>query len=252
MSTIDMDMTADPDEFREAVDEFASRRIVTRKEADTLEAYARKRAWWISGVAQMDVVNDVHESIVEAMRKGTSFEDWKKEIGPKIENAWGREDSFRIQTIWRNATSSAYNAGRIDQMSEPHIVSVRPYWMLDVVDDLHTSTTCKPFLTPPVILPSSDPWWFTHSPPLHHRCRSGIRSLRQSVAEKKGILGTAPAVDIPDGWGVDPRQAEPPKPSERDTQPDPELAVECMVKAGKDYRDRKPVTIPKRLIKKSA
>jgi SPP1 gp7 family putative phage head morphogenesis protein len=243
MSTIDMDMTSDPVEFAEAVEEFAARRVVTREEADKLEAYARKRAWWISGVAQMDVVNDVHESIVEAMRKGTPFEDWKKEQRQKIENAWGRKDSFRIQTIFRNATSSAYNAGRLDQMSEPHIVAVRPFWMLDVVDDARTSDICVKFIEPPVILPADDPRWLRLSPPFHHRCRTGKRSLRRSVAEKKGITTELPDIEIQDGWGIDPRVAEPPKPSQRDTQPDPELVVECMVKGGKDYRNRKPVKI---------
>lgn len=251
MSDIDMDMSSDPVEFVEAVEEFATRRTITREEADTLEGYAKRRAWWISGVSQMDIVNDAHQSIVEAMRKGTPFDEWKKEIAPKLEEAWGREDSFRIETIFRNATTQAYNAGRIEQINEPHIVEVRPYWMLDVVDDLRTSDTCRRYVKPPVILPASDPWWLTHSPPLHHRCRSGIRSLRQSVAEKKGISETVPDDTVQDGWGIPPNISEPPKPSERDNPPDPDLQLECAIKAGKDLRERKSVTIPKRLLKAS-
>lgn len=248
MSTIDMDMTSDPVEFTEAIEDFTARRVVTREEADALSEYARRRVWWISGVAQMDVVNDVQESIADAIRKGTPFEDWKKEIGSKIENAWGRKDSFRIETIWRNATTSAYNAGREEQMNEPHIVAVRPYQMLDVVDDARTSEICVKFIEPPVILPADDPRWFRLSPPFHHRCRTGKRSLRRSVAEKKGITTELPDLEIQDGWGISPRLTEPPKPSERDVPPDPELHVECMVKGGKDLRDRKAVTIPKRLL----
>jgi len=250
--TVDMDMTAEPSEFVEAVTEFAARRVVTREEADALSAYARKRVWWISGVTQMDVVNDAHASIAKAIADGTTFDEWKKTAGPKLEKAWGRKDSPRILTIFRNATTSAYNAGRLEQMEEPHIVAVRPFKMFDVVDDERTSETCHPYIKPPVILPWDDPWWLSHSPPLHHRCRSGIRSLRKSVAERKGIMATPPADKIADGWGVDPRLAEPPKPSEREKQPDPDLQTECAVKGGQYLRESKPVTIPKRLLKKTA
>lgn len=246
--TLELDMTADPMEFEEAVTEFAARRVITREEADRLSDYARKRAWWISGVAQMDVANDAHESIAEAMRKGTPFEEWKKSARGKIEREWGRKDSPRLQLIFRNATTSAYNAGRLEQMEEPHIVAVRPYKMLHVVDDLRTSDVCHPFVSPPVVLPWDHPRWLTLSPPLHHGCRSGIRSLRASKAEKLGIMTEAPAVEIKDGWGLHPGITEPPKPSERNVSPDPDLMVANATKAG-DYEHRtKPVTIPKRYV----
>ena len=250
MSKLDMDMTSDPIEFDEAVDEFSKRRIISRQEADELEGYARRRAFWISGVAQMDVVNDAQQSIIEAMKNGTPFEEWKKEFGPKLEAAWGRSDSARIQTIYRNATNQAYNAGRWDQMREPHIMAVREFWMLDVVDDLRTCEFCGQFVSPPVVLLATDPWWLTHCPPFHHQDRCGIRSLRRTVAEKIGVSSQVPTVIVPDGWGYAPQDAEPPKPSERAKPPDPDTQLENAKKGGKDLRERKPVTIPKKFIQK--
>ena len=245
---LELDMSADPDEFVEAVAEFAARRVITREEADTLSDYARKRAWWISGVTQMDVANDAHQSILEAMRKGTPFEEWKKSARKSIEREWGRKDSARLQLIFRNATTSAYNAGRLEQIEKPHITAVRPYKMLDVVDDLRTSKVCSPFISPPVVLPWDHPRWLTLSPPLHHGCRSGIRSLRASKAEKLGIMTEAPTVEIEDGWGIHPSLAEPPKPSERDNPPDADLVFENALKAG-DYDSKtKPVKIPSRFL----
>lgn len=243
--SVKMDMTADPNEFVEAITEFTSRRVVTREEADALSEYARKRAWWITGVAQMDVANEAHQSIVEAMRAGTPFEEWQKTAGAKIEAEWGRTDSSRLRLIFRNATTSAYNAGRLEQMDQPHIAEVRPFKMLDVTNDSRTSKICRKFIAPPVILPANHPWWLTHSPPLHHGCRDGIRSLRQSVAESKGITVEAPTNPIAEGWGLDPRLTEPPHPSERETQPDPELMLEAAVKGGKYLRETEAVAIPK-------
>lgn len=243
MSSLTLDITADPEEFEEAVAEFTSRRVVSREEADTIEEYARRRAWWISGVAQMDVVQDVHDSIAEALRKGTSFEEWKKTAGPKLEQAWGRKDSARIQLIFRNASMQAYNAGRWEQMRAPHVLAVRPFGMLDVVDDEHTSDICEKFIHPPVILPLDDPRWQRLNPPFHHGCRTGIRTLRRSVAEAKGITQGTPDLEIAEGWGYPPTITEPPKPSERAHQPDPDVQLEMALKAGKDARKRKPKVI---------
>jgi SPP1 gp7 family putative phage head morphogenesis protein len=242
---LSLDLTADPSEFAEAVEEFSKRRVISRAEADTIEVYARRRAWWISGVAQMDVANDAHQSIIEAMRDGVAFEDWKKTAGAAIEAEWGRKDSARLQLIFRNATSQAYNAGRLEQMEQPHIVAVRPYKMLDVTQDTRTSDTCRQYTNPEIVLPWDDPFWLTHIPPLHHGCRSGIRSLRRGPAERQGVTKREdlPDVVIPEGFGHNPATSVPPTPSERKNPPDPELQLMAAVKGGKHLREAKPVKV---------
>lgn len=238
-----LEMTADPSEFAEACEEFSKRRVISRTEADQLSGYARKHSWWISGVSQMDVANDAHRSILDAMRAGTPFEEWKKTAGAAIERDWGRKDSNRLLVIYRNATTSAYNAGRLEQMEQPHVVAVRPYKMLDVVNDERTSQTCRKFISPEVVLPWDDPWWLTHSPPFHHMCRTGIRSLRKSVAQKYGISPEPPVVNIDAGWGMHPKYSEPYTPSKRATPPDPELQFMAAVKGGKHLQTSKPVKL---------
>jgi hypothetical protein len=247
-----LDMTANPAEFAEACAEYAARRVISRNEADQLSEYARKRSWWITGVAQMDVANDAHQSILDAMENGVAFEDWKKTAGAAIEREWGRKDSPRLLTIFSNATATAYNGGRIEQMEQPHITAVRPYRALDVVDDTRTTVICRKFVNPEIVLPWDDPWWLTHIPPFHHRCRTGIRSLRRKVAERIGISAAPPVVNIDAGWGLHPRYAEPPKPSDRKTPPEFALQLENSRKGIQDAQKRKSVTIPKRLTKKDS
>lgn len=234
-------MSADPDEFAEAASEFASRRVISREEADGLENYAKRRAWWISGVAQMDIANDAHQSILDAIKNGTTFEDWKKAIGPKLEQAWGRKDSQRILLVFRNATTQAYNAGRWEQMNQPHVKAMRPYVEYDVVDDQRTSAICKPLRG--VVLPVDDPFVLTHNPPLHHLCRSGLVSTRRAVAERKGITTERPKVDVTPGFGFPPHLTPPVLPSQRVKPPDPDIQLAAAVKAGKDARQRKPVKL---------
>lgn len=244
-----LDMTANPAEFAEACAEFAARRVISRSEADQLSEYARKRSWWITGVAQMDVANDAHQSILDAMKNGVAFEDWKKTAGAAIEREWGRKDSPRLLTIFSNATATAYNGGRIEQMEQPHITAVRPYRALDVVDDTRTTVICRKFVNPEVVLPWDDPWWLTHIPPFHHRCRTGIRSLRRKVAERIGISAAPPVVNIDAGWGMHPKYAQPFTPSDRKVQPDPDIYLESLRKASVTLRAVPQARIPKRLLK---
>jgi SPP1 gp7 family putative phage head morphogenesis protein len=243
-----LDFSADPDEFDAAVEEFSRRRVILRSEADLLADYALRRAWWISGVAQMDVANDAHASILQAIREALPFSDWKKAAGAAIEKEWGRKDSARLLLIFRNAASQAYNAGRWEQMHEPAVVQARPFVAYDVVWDSRTSKICRPLKD--VVLPIDDPFVQTHNPPLHHGCRTGLRSLRASVAKRLGITAKPPDVDVTPGFGFAPNYAAPPLPSERKNPPAPELQLEDAVKAGKDLRGRKHVTIPNKFVTK--
>lgn len=236
--TFSFDMTEDPARFEEAVEEFARRRVVTREEADALEGYARKRVWWISGVAQMDIVQDAHESIVKAMADGVSFEDWKKEIGPKLEKAWGRKDGHRILTIFRNATHQAYAAGRERQMRDPDVLALRPYHEFVAVEDLSECEVCAKCNG--VIRLADDPWWFGHTPQLHHCCRCQKRSLRAKTALGRGITPVPPEVTADEGFGQLPEDSMPPKPVERKEPPDPAIHRELYLKQERDQKVRKP------------
>ena len=192
-------VTAEPSLFDEAVDWFANRTIVTKKTANRLGDYSAGRAFTIAGVAQLDVINEVHASIGRAIESGIPFEEWQRATEDTLTRAWGQRDSFRVETIFRNATSQAHNAGRWDQMQDPDVKRFRPYGMFDGVVDSRTSAICRPL--DGTILPLDDPWWETHSPQLHHRCRSSIRSLRATDAERRGISKTAPEIDADTGFG---------------------------------------------------
>lgn len=243
--SLSFDMTEDPSAFLEAVEAFAARRVVTREEADTLEGYARERVWWISGVVQMDVVNDAHASLLKALDEGVSFDDWKKEIGPKLEAAWGRPDGHRLVTVYRNATHFAYAAGRERQMMDPDVLELRPYHEFVAVEDLSECEICA--ACDGVIRLALDPWWNTHSPLMHHACRCQKVSRRAKTALATGVTDVPPEVTAGEGFGLRPDTSLPPKPVERVTPPDPVIHRELYLKQMDDAERRKPKRIPDRL-----
>jgi SPP1 gp7 family putative phage head morphogenesis protein len=247
VTKLTLDMTADPSEFTEACEDFATRKQITRTEADLLDAYARRRSFWITGVAQMDILNDVQKSILSAMKSGESIQSWRKSIRETLYQQWGTRDAARLDTVFINATMQGYNAGRWQQAKAPHVRAVRPYAMFDGVEDSRQTEICAECND--TILPVGDPWWDSHSPQLHHRCRSGIRTLRADTANKLGLTMVPPQPKIIGSWGVNPLLAEPPKPGQRTIKPDSALLAELYRKASKDA-SRKGTTIPKRSVKK--
>jgi SPP1 gp7 family putative phage head morphogenesis protein len=197
-------VTADVEEFPEAAEFFRSRFPVTGAIADALGAYAGPRAWTIAGVAQLDVVLTVWESLLRALEAGTPFADWKREIEDTLTQAWGKRNSPRLETIFRNATSSSYNAGRWRQMNEPAIVAVRPYVMFDGIDDSRQSEICNE--RDGTIVPLHDAWVSANHPPLHHRCRSSLRNLTEREALRRGVTKKETTTDPQEGFGKTPDQ----------------------------------------------
>lgn len=229
---------AGDDEHDRAAAWFASRVPVTDADRASIPADARSRAFWIAGVAQLDVVQQVHAAIVVAQRDGTALEEFKKQVSEALTKAWGKEDPARIGLIFRNACQTSYNAARWEQMREPTVMRMRPYWLYDAIKDGRTSAIC--LLCGGTILPADDAWWDSHWPPLHHHCRSSVRNLRRSEAEKRGITAIAP-FDQPDtGFGLSPRRA-------REWQPDAgsrDAGLMAELQRKKRDLDRRPAPPP--------
>jgi|GEM_PF-3075745 len=152
-----------------------------------LEAQARQKAFTVSNVAQMQMVQQVLDSIERALDQGMDLESWREEIGPALEAAWQgtvQHPAFRLELIYRNAVQTAFSHGRVRQMRDPAVTALRPFWLFDAILDGRTTDQCS--ARDGVLLPADDPWWATNTPPIHHACRSGIRSLRKSQADRRG------------------------------------------------------------------
>jgi hypothetical protein len=51
------------------------------------------------------------------------------------------------------------------------------------------------------VLRADDPFWDSHQPPLHHRCRSAVIALTADQAETAGIASEAPDAEPAEGFG---------------------------------------------------
>jgi SPP1 gp7 family putative phage head morphogenesis protein len=204
-------VTADVERYDEALSHFLGRTVLTDEQRKAIPEEARQNAFWVAGPLQADQVQHVFDEIERAIEKGESFADWRKRVRDELTN------DAHAETVFRNATQSAYNAGRYAQMMEPSVLRFRPYGIVDAILDDRTTGYCE--TVDGTLLPLDDPWWDTHYFPAHHRCRTSVRNLRRSEAERRGITTTAPTVSPAPGWGLSPKVAQPyrPDPSRYDT-----------------------------------
>ncbi len=228
--------SATVDGFKAAWEWFKKRVPLGEKQMRALEHRAEKRAFHVAGVTQLRVLDTVFKGIERALKDGTTFADFKKEHGPALISQWKgsvANPSARMETIFRTNLQTAYSAGRMRELRDPDTMVARPYWMLDALLDLRTTTLCKTLNG--TILPADAGWWRTHTPPLHYNCRTAIRSLsREGAADRGGI--TVPSNLLPPG-GFGTLDDEPPASDLSDVAP--ELQVIYSAKLARRRRSRK-------------
>jgi SPP1 gp7 family putative phage head morphogenesis protein len=217
------EVTTEPQRFNEAADWFLKRQVLTGAEAAQLSAEAARRAFWIGGGLQLSQIQRVFDKLGKAVEDGTPFDEWRKQVRDELRN------DAHAETVFRNATQRALNVGRWRQMREPGVLAFRPYWLFDGIDDSRQSPICRKCNG--VILPADHAWWHTHTPQLHHRCRSSIRNLRRSEAQRRGITNVPPVDGADEGFGLSPEREPDWKPAPDKT--DPALLRELEAKATK-------------------
>ncbi|MDW8358774.1 phage minor head protein [Thermus sp.] len=177
-----MAWTVEPDPLHpeEALAWFRRRLPLPEPVWRTLREEARRRAFWVAGLAALDMVQETKDALEEALSRGLPFEDFQRSLSERVRTAWGEGSRHRLATVFRTNLQLAYGAGRWKAAEETR--SLRPYWGLQVVLDGRTSETCRPLAG--VVLPADHPFWRNHIPPLHHGCRTALVTYSREEGER--------------------------------------------------------------------
>lgn len=198
-----------------AVAWFRDRLLMDSDEFTSLEDVSHDEAFTIAGVTQLDLVEDVWSQLDRAIANGETLEGFQQRMGDRLASAWGSEQPWRVENIFRNAVQRSYNAGRWEQMNQPAVLQARPYKRFSNIMDGRTSPICTDVDDGGVggtVLPAEDPWWLSHVPPLHHSCRSHIVTLSDREAKAEGIDPEPPPVAAAEGFGDAPDVGQPYEP----------------------------------------
>jgi len=192
--------TADPARFDEAADWFAARNVATRAQVDLMTAQQRSRAFWVSAGLDLKSVQIVFDELQRAIDEGKPLEDFQRRVREKLGAV--SPSGAHLETVMRTNVQTAYNTGRWQQMNDPSVIQLRPFWMFDAVLDSRTTPICTELDA--TVRAADDPVWLQYWPPLHHRCRSSVRSLTRGQAERRGITEGAPGLQPPGDFGQAP------------------------------------------------
>jgi SPP1 gp7 family putative phage head morphogenesis protein len=165
---------------------------------NALEAEKRTQAFTVSGLAKLDQIQRVADELARHVADGGTLRDFQKWAESQD---WGLP-RHHLETIFRNAVQTAYNAGHWRSFEETK--ATRPYLMYDAINDSRTRPSH--LALDGTIRPVDDHFWNTHSPPLGHRCRCTLKSLSADQArERGGVTQNPPAEGVADpGWGAKP------------------------------------------------
>jgi SPP1 gp7 family putative phage head morphogenesis protein len=161
---------------------------------------ARARAFTVSNMTVLDQIQQVFDSLNEALAKGQTFRDWKKTL-PDEALALPKA---RQELVFRNALQNAYGAGRWEQQTGN---TDRPYLMYDAINDSRTRPNHKAL--DGIIRPAADEFWKAHYPPNGHNCRCSVIALTPEQAKARGGAHkpVPPEGSADKGWNYNPGQA---------------------------------------------
>lgn len=125
---------------------------------ETLDA-AHARAFTVAKVARIDVLQDIHQGLVKALKEGKTFEQFAKDITPTLQTKgwWGKQivvdaagnaqvvqlgSLRRLRTIYDTNISSAYMAAKEQYyLSNPALQISHPYVKYIAILDGRTRPT---------------------------------------------------------------------------------------------------------------
>ncbi len=127
-----------------------------------LQGIARQLAFSIAGIASLDQLQAVKDSLSDYMEKGGSFKSWKKQSAQlNLELP-----AHRLDNIWRTNLQGNYMRGKWEKFQRN--ADTRPYLLYDAINDNRVRPSH--LAHDGTIRPVTDAFWRTHSPPLGYRC----------------------------------------------------------------------------------
>ena len=128
---------------------------VTAESYRNLTASEIAKVYTIARITDLDMLNDIKQSMIKAADNGQAFADWRKDILQHLQNkGWlhpnGHDGKViidptsgevfgaprRLENIYRTNMQTAYSAGQYQGYMAN--IDSRPYWMYDAVGDHRT------------------------------------------------------------------------------------------------------------------
>lgn len=175
---------------------------VTAENYRNLTASEIAKVYTIARISDLEMLNDIKQSMITAADNGQSYQNWRKDILQHLQNkGWLHPNGHngkdiidpqtgevfgaprRLETIYRTNMQSAYMAGQYQGYMAN--IGERPYWMYDAVGDSRTRPAHAAM--DGLVYRYDDPFWATFYPPNGYNCRCSVMALVERDLAKYGV-----------------------------------------------------------------
>lgn len=172
--------------FREAIEWFRAKRVLTPDAFKALDVAAKRRAFTVARLANEELLGAVHAELGRQMEAGASLEDFKRFAKERLELAgWVPANKSHVELIFRNNVVGAHSAGRRKQMFQPAVLKAHPIFQLNGVGDDRMRPRHKRHNRQAAR--ASDPVFRHLWTPLGHACRCRFIGRSEAWAKREGI-----------------------------------------------------------------
>lgn len=186
MDEIESAITRGDMTFEEAVEYFKGRIPVSADVFYSIAEQYRGLAFTVSGYTKAQILKRFYDEILAALEDGNTLSEFRSRMNAFLQDE-GYEglDPLQADLIFRTNIQTAYNAGHYEQMTDPSVMKLRPYWQYDAVLDSHTRPSH--LAMDGKVFPADHPVWDTWFPPNGFRCRCTVRTLSKRQVEARGL-----------------------------------------------------------------
>jgi SPP1 gp7 family putative phage head morphogenesis protein len=192
--------------FTQAIQRILALIGMSRNAFDGLSSKYKQQAFTIAGVSDVRLIEQIKQALADVMEQGGTDKDFERAVNALTDQAGvERLAQTQINVVFQTATQTAYQNGRLEQMTDPAVSAALPYWTYRTVGDdrvrpAHAALdgfTAK----------NSDPVWHRLYPPCGYNCRCTVTAeLPDGVpddADQPGLTRIPlAAADVPDdGFG---------------------------------------------------
>ena len=172
--------------FEEAVKYFGDKVPLTSTQFRKIGSKYQTLAFTVSGYTKVQLLNAFHDELLKAIADGTTMEVFRNNMNDFLEQK-GYEGitPFQADNIFRTNVQTAYQVGHYEQMTDPEVMKLRPYWQYDAVNDSHTRPSH--LAMDGKVYRADSPVWNTWYPPNGFRCRCTVHTLSQRQVDDMGL-----------------------------------------------------------------
>ncbi|WP_336033379.1 phage minor head protein [Acinetobacter bereziniae] len=183
---------------KKAIEYLEQKKVMPSQNWWQVQANAHDRAFVVAQMTQLDLLEDVRKSLIDAQKNGWDLKRWSEEIEPKMKQRgwWGKQDvmteggqktvqlgsPYRLKTIYQTNMAQAYEAGRQSVMWDDN--PLFPYMMYSAILDNKTRPRHRALHG--VVMRKSDPAWAAIAAKNGYNCRCTNIELMQYDVDSNG------------------------------------------------------------------